>query len=378
MLRIVLVDQDKEVHHVLRRLLPQSCTLLSYFRGALAGDFVREHRPQAVIIGLDISDVPVNTLISRITGTRGAPPVTVIAHPSQARETVAAMRAGARDCLFRPFGQREVESALARLFAAARSAQAPAATPVAGDAADRLLRGTSPAVRDLREFLRRVAKADIPVLLLGESGSGKELAARAIHELSTRTEDPFVAANCGAIPESLFESEMFGAERGAYTDAVARPGYLERAAQGTMFLDEIGEMSPLNQAKILRVIEERTVRRVGGTREVVLSFRLIAASNRDLPTEVREGRFRRDLFYRLGVLTYRLPPLTDRLEDIPELARGILEQSGLGEVEIDDRVYNLLSAYNWPGNIRELRNVVIRAAILRDRAQIRADDISFV
>jgi DNA-binding NtrC family response regulator len=377
MLRIVLVDQDKEVHQVLRRMLPPSCTLLSYFRGALAGDFVREHRPQAVIIGLDISDVPVNALIAHITGAHGAPPVTIIAHPSQARETVAAMRAGARDCLFRPFGRREVESALARLLEAGRPGQT-SETSVSGDAADRLLRGRSSAVRELRNFLRRVAKADIPVLLLGESGSGKELAARAVHALSTRSQEPFVAANCGAIPETLFESEMFGAERGAYTDAVARPGYLERAALGTMLLDEIGEMSLLNQAKMLRVIEERSVRRVGGTRDVSLSFRLVAASNRDLPTEVREGRFRRDLFYRLGVLTCRLPRLKDRLEDIPELTKSFLEQAGMGDVGIDDRAYNLLSAYNWPGNIRELRNVVIRAAILRDHTHIRAEDISFV
>ncbi len=383
MIRIVLVDQDREVHDTLRRLLPQTCTLLSYFRGVLAGDFIRQHQPHAVIIGLDISDVSVDELITNIVGLRRAPPVSVIGHRSQAAELVAAMRAGARDCLFRPFGRREVEVTVARLLhavggAALGGSENGDGEDHTGDAADRLFHGRSDAVRSVRDFVRRVAHADIPVLLLGESGSGKEVAARAIHELSNRSESPFIAANCGAIPEPLFESEMFGAEKGAFTDAVARPGHLERAAQGTVFLDEVGEMSAFNQAKILRVIEDRRVRRVGGSRELLLSFRLIAASNRDLPAEVRAKRFRRDLYYRLSVLTFRMPGLTERLEDIPDLVEAFLRDAEMEDVALTDNAYDRLALHTWPGNIRELRNVILRAAIMKRGAGITADDISFV
>ncbi len=204
------------------------------------------------------------------------------------------------------------------------------------------------------------------------------MAAQAVHQLSTHPLAPFAAANCSAIPESLFETEMFGSERGAYTDAVAKAGHLERAGSGTVFLDEIGEMSPFNQAKMLRVLEERAVRRVGGTRDIPLAFRVVAASNRNLPQDVSAGRFRADLFYRLSVLTYFLPSLQDRVEDIPELAVRFLEESGLADVEIADNALDRLCGHPWPGNVRELRNVIDRAAVLRHGSTIRAEDISFV
>ncbi|MFP4484742.1 MAG: sigma-54-dependent transcriptional regulator [Spirochaetaceae bacterium] len=388
MIRVVLVDHDRGVHDTLRRLLPQTCTLLSYFRGVLAGDYIRQHQPHAVFIGLDLSDVSVDELVASVVGLRRSPPVSVIGHSSQAAEVVAAMRAGAKDCLLRPFGRSEVEVTLARLLhASCSSGNGDCGNghsgnghgePRRGDAADRLFHGRSDAVRSIREFVRRVAHADIPVLLLGESGSGKEVAARAIHELFSRSESPFVAANCGAIPEPLFESEMFGAEKGAFTDAVARPGYLERAVRGTMFLDEVGEMSSYNQAKILRVIEDRRVRRLGGSRELHLSFRLIAASNRDLPAEVRLKRFRRDLYYRLNVLTHRMPDLTDRLEDIPDLVESFLREAELEDVDLTDNAYDRLAVHTWPGNVRELRNVLLRAAVMKRGSRITADDITFV
>jgi DNA-binding NtrC family response regulator len=302
------------------------------------------------------------------------------------------MRLGAADCLIQPFGPREVRSALGRVVEPMAGVAAEERNGHEGlaeedgppegngrhrDAAERLLGGGSEAIRELRSFVRRVASSEKPVLLLGESGSGKEMAARAVHELSSRVQAPFAAANCSAIPESLFETEMFGAERGAYTDAVAKPGHLEAAADGTVFLDEIGEMSAFNQAKLLRVIEERRVRRVGGVREIPLMFRVVAASNRNLPDEVAAERFRADLFYRLGVLTYRLPSLEERVEDIPELAVRFLRESGFENLEITDNAFDRLCEHTWPGNVRELRNVVDRAAVLRRGTRIRAEDITF-
>lgn len=373
MIKILLVDQDREVHNTLRRLVPDTCSLQSYFRGTLAGDFVQQHRPDAVIVSVDVPDVSPASLVREITAVRRAPPVAVLAHRAETEGVAAALQAGAREYLLRPFSRRDVDVTLARLL----NGRAPAEDSL-GDAAERLIRGHSPAIRELRRFIRRVARADAPVLLLGESGSGKEIAARVIHELSGRRSEPFVAANCGAIPEPIFESEMFGAAEGAYTDAVARPGYLEQAGKGTMFMDEIGEMSLLNQTKILRVIEERRIRRVGGTRERLLPFRLIAASNRDLRGEVRQRRFRQDLYFRLSVLTCHLPRLRDRLEDLPELAEGFLVEAGEAEVKISDGAYERLCSHPWPGNIRELRNVIQRAAVLREGREISAEDISFV
>jgi DNA-binding NtrC family response regulator len=240
--------------------------------------------------------------------------------------------------------------------------------------------GRAPAIQRLQVFLERVAASPSTVLLLGESGTGKELAAGMIHALSPRATRPFVAINCAAISESLLESELFGHEKGAFTGAVAQhEGVFVRAHTGTLFMDEIGELSPGAQARMLRVLETRTLTRVGGTREIPIDVRLVAATHRDLPQRVRDGQFREDLLYRLSVIETHLPPLRERREDIPLLVHHFLRDLGdrLGRriEQVSPAALEVLGRYRWPGNVRELRNVIERALVLGDSAQLELDDL---
>ena len=237
--------------------------------------------------------------------------------------------------------------------------------------------GESAGMQELKELIRRYAPSNSPVLVLGESGTGKERAARLIHDASRRRDGPYVAVNCGAIPATLLESELFGAEKGAFTDAVSRPGSFERADGGTLFLDEIGEMSPAAQASLLRVIEQKELTRVGGTRTIALDVRVVSASNRELKQDVSAGRFRADLFYRLGVLPIRVPPLRERPADIPLLAVHFLERLGTASRTLGGGARERLLAHPWPGNIRELRSVMERAVLAADGGEIRPCHLLF-
>jgi DNA-binding NtrC family response regulator len=234
--------------------------------------------------------------------------------------------------------------------------------------------GRSLRVREVYEQVRQVADTTATVLISGESGTGKELVARAIHSRSARRERPFVTLNCGALPETLLESELFGYERGAFTGALAtKAGRIEQADGGTLFLDEVGEMSPKTQVEFLRVLQEREVRRLGGTRVLTVDVRFIAATNKDLQAAVRAGAFREDLYYRLAVLPIALPPLRDRLEDIPVLAAAFLREFcakyGRTEKHFSPAALQLLREHAWPGNVRELRNLVERLVVtVRERA----------
>jgi DNA-binding NtrC family response regulator len=239
-------------------------------------------------------------------------------------------------------------------------------------AEDTALRGTSPAMKKLKESIARVAPIPSTVLIIGESGSGKELVARDVHRLSGREREPFVAVNCGALAESLIESELFGHERGAFTGAAAtRKGAFESAGKGTIFLDEIGELPPAAQAKLLRVLEERQVVRVGSTHPISVPARVIAATHRDLEADVAAGRFRQDLLFRLAVHVLRVPPLRDRLSDLPELVDHIVAATcarfGIKRKTVNADALELLASYDWKrNNVRELRNVVERMLIAAD------------
>ena len=231
------------------------------------------------------------------------------------------------------------------------------------------------AVRELLATVERVAAADLPVLVQGESGTGKELIARAIHRKGPRAAQPFVAINCAAVPENLLESELFGHEKGAFTNALSRkPGLFEVADKGVLFLDEIGEVTPSVQVKLLRAIESKEFFRVGGTRPVHTDVRLVSASNKNLKTEMQEGRFREDLYYRLNGVTLKLPPLRDRKGDVGLLARHFLDRFG-AQKKLTARALEALAAYAWPGNVRELQMVIQRAAILSSTDNIDADDL---
>jgi len=243
--------------------------------------------------------------------------------------------------------------------------------------------GVSRKIVDLMKFVHKVAASEARTILIqGESGTGKDLAAMAIHYESVRAERPFVAVNCSAIPESLMEAELFGHEKGAFTDAKAmKKGLFEVADQGTLFLDEIGELSPLLQAKLLRVLEDQMIRRVGGVRDMQVDVRVIAASNRDLEREVREGRFRQDLYYRLAIIAILVPPLRERKEDIPPLVEfflGLYNRKFRKSVRgVSEETQRLLMSYDWPGNVRELRNALERAMILVEGPELKPEDLPF-
>ena len=290
---------------------------------------------------------------------------------SSTESAVEALRLGAHDYLTKPFDGDELKAKVREALEHRRLREENAALKQAlassGDLAN--IVGDSPVIRELKERIRRVSPTRSTVLITGEFGTGKELVARAVHAYSTRHSKPFVAVNCGALPEMLLESELFGHVRGAFTGADRnKKGLIEVADQGTILLDEIGEMSPVMQVKLLRVLQERRFRRVGSTRELDADIRVIAATNQDLGAMVADGTFREDLFYRINVIAIHIPPLRERREDVLPLADRAVErfsqQLGRQLKGLSPGARRTLCRYSWPGNVRELENVIERAVAL--------------
>jgi DNA-binding NtrC family response regulator len=301
---------------------------------------------------------------------------------------VESLRQGALDYILKPYTSRDLEEVTRRALGEAAqkspedgSGMTPHGGAPAGQPAIDLILGESCALLEVKDLMKKVARTDANILIYGESGTGKELAARAIHELSERGARPFVPVDCVAMPDALLESELFGHEKGSFTGAhAAKAGLFEVANGGTVFLDEVSGMSPTLQSRLLRVIQERHVRRVGGTRYTDVDVRVIAASNRDLEELSRQGAFREDLYYRLNVIPIVLPPLREREGDVEVLAQAFLRRfmsrakhSAAPQFETEARA--LLKAYAWPGNVRELQNVIERAAALADGPVIRAEHL---
>jgi DNA-binding NtrC family response regulator len=308
-------------------------------------------------------------------------PVLILTGETAVETVVAAMNLGAYDYIVKPVDRARlltsIHNAIERFRLALRVTELEREVRERDEQA---IAGRSPVMRRLFQQIDRVAASDITVLIHGESGTGKELVAHALHEASPRRGGALIAVNCAAIPETLQESELFGHERGAFTGATERhKGKIEVADRGTLFLDEIGEITPILQAKLLRVLQERTFQRVGGTADLRSDFRLVAATNRDLAEEVRIGRFREDLFFRIAVFEIEVPPLRERGEDILLLARRFLaeaaEATGRPLVELAPEAAEALLAYPFPGNVRELQNAIQRALIVGDGARIERQDL---
>ena len=316
-------------------------------------------------IGLDI----VRFIAEHVPAT----PVAVITAFGSAENAVAALKAGAFDYVEKPVTPEKVRGLV-------RSAlKAPGMGT--GMGADRPLVGDSPPMLQVRALIEKVARSQAPVFITGETGTGKEVAARMIHQLSVRAAAPFIAVNCGAIPENLMESEFFGYRKGAFTGADAdRDGFFQAAHGGTLFLDEVADLPLAMQVKLLRVIQEKSVRRVGGINEEPVDVRLISASHQDLQAAVNAGRFRHDLFYRLNVIEIRMPALRERREDLPELAAYILSRLSANRTgsspALEPRALAALGRYAFPGNVRELENILERGLALADEQIITEADLN--
>jgi two-component system response regulator PilR (NtrC family) len=380
---ILIVDDERSMREFLEILLAKQGHQVSAeadLRGALRR--VAEAEWDLVVTDLRLGKDSGLQVLQAAKATWPATEVVMITAFATTENAVQAMKLGAYDYVLKPFKVDElklvVEKALEHraLVAENRVLRHRVGARPRGEA----LIGRSPAIEEVRQLVAKVAPARSTVLIAGESGTGKELLARSIHEQGGHREQPFVAINCGAIPEGLIESELFGHEKGSFTGAVeAKPGLFEVAGAGTIFLDEVGELPPPVQVKLLRALQERKIRRVGGSADIPVNARIVAATNRDLAEEVRAGRFREDLYYRLNVIQIRMPPLRERREDVPLFLEHYLQrfaaELGRPAVRLSPEAARLLAAWAYPGNVRELANVVERAATLCEGELVQATDL---
>ncbi|MEY3013920.1 MAG: Transcriptional regulatory protein ZraR [Pseudomonadota bacterium] len=379
---ILVVDDEQLIRWSLRaRLEEDGYLVVEAATGASAREALRDP-PDLVLLDMRLPDADGLELLREIKAERPDVPVLMMTGCRSIETAVQAMRDGALHYAVKPLNLDEIAVLVERALATGaleRELAGHRALASAPYAFDRII-GDSPAMQRVRQLLQRVARAPLgTVLITGESGTGKDLAAKAIHYNSPRAARPFMNITCSALQDTLLESELFGHERGAFTDAKkAKRGLLEEADGGTVFLDEIGETSPAMQSKLLRFLEEQTFKRVGGVTDVRVDVRVIAATNRDLRAEVEQGRFREDLYYRLRVLPVELPPLRDRHGDIGALAawyvRRYCEELKRPALQIEATAVAALEAHSWPGNVRELRNLVERAVLLGDGGPLSVDD----
>ncbi len=380
---VLVVDDEQLIRWSLAEEL-RSAGFEPLEAGSLAE--AREHRerttPELYIFDIRLPDGSGIDLLKEVRADDPDTPVVMITGHGSVSTAVEVTRLGATEYIPKPFDLREMMLVVGRATAAARrNRELHALRERAARAGYQEMVGSSAAMGRVFDLLRRLEDADAPtVLVLGESGTGKDLIARAIHDRSRRAAEPFLEIDCTGLSDELIQSELFGHERGAFTDARSRKlGLFEVAGRGTIFLDEIGELSMVTQSKLLRALENRRFKRVGGTADVQLKARVIAATNRDLTAEVDAGRFRMDLFYRLNVIPVNVPPLRDRAGDVPLLVTHFVQRLArdLGRPirEVDPAAMELLESYEWPGNVRELRNVLERAVILCRGDAIYAHDL---
>jgi len=382
--RILIVDDDRSLCEMLAAGLARRGFVADFTTTAEdAFARVRSRDLDVVVTDLNMKGMSGIELCERIAGDRPDLPVVVITAFGSLDTAIAAIRAGAYDFITKPFETDALAMTLTRAVQhrALREEVRRLRTEV--DSARRVdgMIGASPAMDEVTTLVTRIAETDTPVLITGESGTGKEVVARAIHDKSRYARGPFVAVNCSAIPDNLVESELFGHARGAFTDArSARTGLFQQANGGTLFLDEIGEFPLALQPKLLRALQERTVRPVGSDQEIPFEARIIAATNRDLEQAIEEKRFREDLYYRINVIRVQLPPLRARGADVLLLAQHFLEgfakRMGKAVVGISPAAAEKLVAYSWPGNVRELQNCIERAVALTPYERLAVEDLA--
>jgi two-component system nitrogen regulation response regulator GlnG len=377
---LLVVDDEPIICHAFRRVLARP-ELEVITAGTVAAGWrrVADDRPDVVVVDVQLPDGSGLDLLDRVRAADPRRPVIVITAHGTTDTTIEAMKRGAFDYLTKPLDLAHTTALLTRAVEAALLMHEPAALPD-DPGGDRLV-GRSAATREMCKQIGRVAAQDANVLILGESGVGKELVARAVYQHSRRADRPFLAINCAAIPEGLVESELFGHEQGAFTGADRRRvGKFEQCGDGTLLLDEIGDLPPAAQAKMLRLLQDQTFERVGGNQPVNTRVRVLAATNQDLDRLIAAGRFRADLYYRLQTVTVRVPPLRDRRADIPELAHHFLfryaREADRAVTGFTPDALDRLCGYDWPGNVRELQNRVRGAVYRAAGGLVGADDLA--
>jgi DNA-binding NtrC family response regulator len=377
MARILVVDDEPKMTSLLCGQLEDAGHQVSTTtRPAEALSLLDKHSFDVVITDLSMPEISGMVILEKALEKPGTDVIMMTAFGT-VETAVAAMKKGAAEYLLKPFSLDELTILVRKLVDKQKLASLVVHYREKEEGAGVTFVGKSDAAQQVRTMILQVAPTDASVLLSGKSGTGKELAARMIHAHSPRARFPFIAVNCAAITETLLESELFGHEKGAFTGAVARKrGRFELAEAGTIFLDEIGEMSAGMQSKLLRVLEERQLVRVGGVDTVDVNVRIISATNRVLKDEIRSGGFREDLYFRLNVFPIQMPNLVDRGDDVIELAEHFLREQGFPHRTLDRSVKDLLLSYDWPGNIRELRNVLERAVILASGEPLSVEDFS--
>ncbi|HKS83612.1 MAG TPA: sigma-54 dependent transcriptional regulator [Candidatus Acidoferrales bacterium] len=386
---ILIVDDEAAARYGMKRALEGSCRVVEAGSAEEARAGIESARPDAILLDLIMPGEDGLTFLKRLREAGDDTPVLIVTALDTAKTAVEALHAGATDYIVKGFDIEELRRRVGNILKLAElgAENERLRRELVADGQFGRMIGSGAAMRRVFEMAERVAPTDTTVLILGESGTGKDLLAQEIHARSAREGKAFVAVNCAALPENLIESELFGYERGAFTGASQqRKGKFELAHGGTIFLDEIGDMNPVTQAKVLRALENRKIERLGGTFSVDVDVRVISATHKDLAAEISAGRFREDLYYRLRVVTLELPALREHKDDIALLAAKFLEQlgerHGRGDAggaskpaRLSGEAMELLRRYEWPGNVRELRNALERAVVMCEGGEIRGADL---
>ncbi|MDP1990496.1 MAG: PEP-CTERM-box response regulator transcription factor [Syntrophales bacterium] len=384
--KLLIVDDDEDLRTQMKWALSQDYEILLAEDRPSAAASMRKEKPAVVTLDLGLPPLPAGVeegfaVLDEILNEYGQTKVIIITGRGEKENALRAVEKGAYDFFYKPIQLDELKVILRRAFHLSQLEQEQRALQqrLSGGTFEGML-GTCGKMQEVFSIIRKVATTDAPVLIMGESGTGKELVARAMHRLSVRQTEPFIVINCGAIPENLLESELFGHEKGAFTGAhIQRKGRFEMAEGGTLFLDEIGELPLTLQVKLLRFLQERVIERVGGREQIEVDTRIVAATNRDLKEAMKEGNFREDLYFRLGVILMSLPPLREREGDMTLLAKAFLERyadENRKKVKgFTDQAMDAIEQYTWPGNVRELENRIKRAVIMAEGTKITAVDL---
>ncbi|MCX7973377.1 MAG: sigma-54 dependent transcriptional regulator [Candidatus Aminicenantes bacterium] len=376
--KIVIVDDERSLLDLLTRVFTkEGYRVQATTSAAKAIEIIEKEDLDLLISDIRLPEISGMEILKRCREIRPDVPVIMITAYGNMKQAIEALKMGALDYIIKPFDLEELKITVAKGLEKRRLEQENLL--LKRDLKERYsfenMIGKSRVMQEIFALIEKIAGTDSTVLITGESGTGKEMAARAIHLLSRRADRPFVSINCAALPENLLESELFGHVKGSFTGAISdKKGMFEVAQRGTLFLDEIGEMSPWTQVKLLRALQERKIRRVGGTEEIPVDVRIIAATNHDLKKRIEEGKFREELYYRLNVISFEMPPLRRRVEDIPLLVNHFLQkycqQMGKKMKRVSPEAMSILETYYWPGNVRELENVIERIVAIEDRETI--------